>query len=828
MLRAHDLPATIFVTTDPVSTGQKLWWDDLQRIVADAPVDHLTVSSGGCRLKVRLGERSADDGRWHPGRPPSNARQAAFLELWTALRSQQAASRDEAIEELRAQTDTPLRSRESHRPMTPDELRTLLGTATRSAHTGWSAIPSSPSGRRPTSGLRSTEDAGPAHFSPEGCRRVFAYPYGDHDPVADRAFPQGRVRGGLHDGDRAGSSRLRRARTPTVCRWRTGRLSNSNERSAFHESNGARCRRRQRCGGDLQPRAVCEAVAAQRGGAGDGTLIRDRRRWFFDRRHPSDCHRLRRSRAPRTRLLLSSRNLRSNEVVAHRHPECERSLPVRARWRRLLDVTHQARPTGGLARRGSHSVGVLPQHDGGPGGRATRRSLDSGEPSHPYGRGRDLDGQSVRHLCWDVAPDALRSLGAWYDDFFPITDWPLYILCTEHGDIAFDDEPVGVYRLHDGSEFSSLPTRTKFEMMSSFYERMDAALSHRSHDRAKAGASRYFFDWARVSPPGQGDRAMGRLCLRLCLRSGGVGSSVGRTENSGGVRGNSVEGNLAACRDPAGRLRCSTPDVVGDDSDVRLCRNTLGETLRSVLDQELGPNEMQIEVVDDSSDRDDPEAIVCDVGGGTGPVLPTAGECRACQELRDVLAAFRGHYVHLLHGDDFVLPGFYDALRSGFESNPSVGAAFCRWMIVDEANHVQAIAEPRQDHAGELVDAAIHLASEQHIVTPSIAVRRDVYELLGGFDERLQCAEDWEMWVRIAANFEVWYEPYVAAVYRSHPDSNTGRHHRLAEELRYTAMVIDMIESYLPPDRAAAVARIARQNYREDGSGQRAAVHLCR
>ena len=184
MLRAHDLPATIFVTTDPVSTGREFWWDDLQRIVADAPVDHLTVSSGGCRLKVRLGERSADDGRWHPGRPPSNPRQAAFLELWTALRSQQAASRDEAIEELHAQTDTPLRSRESHRPMTPDELRTLLdaGRIEIGSHTlthpvltqwpetdQWAEIDGGRracallTGRMPTS---------------------FAYPYGDHDPVA--------------------------------------------------------------------------------------------------------------------------------------------------------------------------------------------------------------------------------------------------------------------------------------------------------------------------------------------------------------------------------------------------------------------------------------------------------------------------------------------------------------------------------------------------------------------------------------------------------------------------------------------------------------------
>jgi glycosyltransferase involved in cell wall biosynthesis len=243
------------------------------------------------------------------------------------------------------------------------------------------------------------------------------------------------------------------------------------------------------------------------------------------------------------------------------------------------------------------------------------------------------------------------------------------------------------------------------------------------------------------------------------------------------------------------------------------CAATLGETLTSVLGQDPGLEHMQIEVVDDASDSDDPEAIVREVGGGRVQYFRQPHNVGVVKNFETCLQRSRGHYIHLLHGDDFVLDGFYDALRSGFESDPSVGAAFCRWMIVDQAGNVRTVAEPLQDHAGELADAAVRLAAEQHIVTPSIAVARDVYELLGGFDERLECAEDWEMWVRIAANWKVWYEPSLLAAYRSHPDSNTGRHHRLAEELRYTAMVIDMIGSYLPPDRAAAVVRTARRNY---------------
>jgi glycosyltransferase involved in cell wall biosynthesis len=232
---------------------------------------------------------------------------------------------------------------------------------------------------------------------------------------------------------------------------------------------------------------------------------------------------------PRARLLLSTQNVRSNEVVA-------RGIrSAKGRYLCLLDGDDYWTSPTKLDRQAA-----LLDEDPTLSACFHNARVDRGD-----GRLHDLwtpETQAARVTAEEIwlgnpyatcagmlRVSALGSLGSWYDDFFPITDWPLYILCAEHGDLAFEDEPVAVYRLHDGGEFSSLPTPTRFEMMSSFYRRMDAALSYRSHDRARAGASRYFFDWARVFA-NQGDRAMGRSCLRLCLRAGGVGTSVGRRE----------------------------------------------------------------------------------------------------------------------------------------------------------------------------------------------------------------------------------------------------------------------------------------------------------
>ena len=266
------------------------------------------------------------------------------------------------------------------------------------------------------------------------------------------------------------------------------------------------------------------------------------------------------------------------------------------------------------------------------------------------------------------------------------------------------------------------------------------------------------------------------------------------------------------------------------------CADLLDRTLASVLAQDPGPSVMQIEVVDDAS-HDEPEAVVRAVAGDRVRFFRQPENVGHIRNFATCIRRATGHYVHLLHGDDLVLPGFYDAVERGFESHASVGAAFTRWMLIDAEDEQLSVADPLQPAAGPLIDALARLACEQHIVTPSIAVRRSVFERLGGFDDRLRCAEDWEMWVRIAAEHDVWYDPRTLAAYRTHPNSNTGRHHRSAEELRYTALAIDIFRAHLPPERSKEIVRAARlayartalrnaQAFSASGDRQAAGAHL--
>lgn len=243
------------------------------------------------------------------------------------------------------------------------------------------------------------------------------------------------------------------------------------------------------------------------------------------------------------------------------------------------------------------------------------------------------------------------------------------------------------------------------------------------------------------------------------------------------------------------------------------CASYLPAAISPVLAQDMGPEQMQIEVVDDASREDDPAAAVEAVAGGRVGFFRQPRNLGVAGNLETCLRRARGRIVHILHGDDAVREGFYRRMQRAFEERPEVGAAFCRHIFIDEAGHWRSLSPLEQNESGILEDGLVRLAEEQRIMTPSIVVRREVYERLGGFDRRLICSEDWEMWVRIAAHYPIWYEVEPLALYRMHPESNTGRHLRTGEDMRYTRKAMEIFGEYLPGSVAGPVMGRARNTY---------------
>lgn len=230
------------------------------------------------------------------------------------------------------------------------------------------------------------------------------------------------------------------------------------------------------------------------------------------------------------------------------------------------------------------------------------------------------------------------------------------------------------------------------------------------------------------------------------------------------------------------------------------CAKYLRETLASVLAQDPGSEIMQIEVVDDHSTQDDPAAVVGELGRGRVTFYQQTENVGYIRNFETCLQRSHGKLIHLLHGDDYVREGFYRKLQQAFEQNPEIGAAFCRSLYIDEQGHWQSISPLERSESGILSNWVEQIAVGQRLTTPSMVVRHDIYEKLGGFDRRISCAgEDWEMWVRIAAQYPVWFEVEPLAAYRvKRSGSLTGNSAGTGELVRDMRKATEIIESYLP------------------------------
>lgn len=244
----------------------------------------------------------------------------------------------------------------------------------------------------------------------------------------------------------------------------------------------------------------------------------------------------------------------------------------------------------------------------------------------------------------------------------------------------------------------------------------------------------------------------------------------------------------------------------------------LYQALKSVLEQDPGSDLMQIEVVDDCSTKDNPRSLVEELGKGRVGFYQQPQNVGKSKNYETCLKRSRGHLIHILHSDDYVRNGFYSKIKQAFDDYPNIGAAFCREIIMDKDGYWQSISPVYQKKDGVLDNWLEKLIVSNCIAFPSIVVKREVYEKLGGFDERLLFSEDWEMWVRVAANYQVAYVREPLAVYRYKPlelDSvNLEFVRRNLEDMQMCSQVIQSyLSNYLPQATATKLLNLARDNY---------------
>jgi glycosyltransferase involved in cell wall biosynthesis len=182
-------------------------------------------------------------------------------------------------------------------------------------------------------------------------------------------------------------------------------------------------------------------------------------------------------------------------------------------------------------------------------------------------------------------------------------------------------------------------------------------------------------------------------------------------------------------------------------------------------------------------------------------------------------------YVAFLDADDLWHPNKMECQLATYRADGSgrVGLVYGGYDLIDERGEVTAsFAIPESGLRGDAFRQLLQ-GNTVYGSGSNVLVRRELIQGLGGFDESLTAAEDWDMWLRLAEVCEFDYCPEVTVSIRRH-DGNMQRDvsHMLQNELRFFGKWAER----LPAD--VAVPRVWRRMivWRLHKSGDSAAAFL--
>lgn len=216
---------------------------------------------------------------------------------------------------------------------------------------------------------------------------------------------------------------------------------------------------------------------------------------------------------------------------------------------------------------------------------------------------------------------------------------------------------------------------------------------------------------------------------------------------------------------------------------VAIATYNYGRFLPSALDSVLGQtfHNLEVVVVDDGSTDDTAEVV--------RPYLADSRVRYCCMEHRGVSPAksaavrlTRAPLVAFLDADDAWLPAKVEKQVAVFQADPGLGLVYTRRLLVDEVGHELEQDEP-SFHRGAVLP---EMFRRNFICFSSAMVRRRVLDAVGLFDERLELATDWELWLRVVRDHRIDYVDEPLVLYRT-GHANLSRR---AEERLLTCRVI--------------------------------------
>jgi len=127
--------------------------------------------------------------------------------------------------------------------------------------------------------------------------------------------------------------------------------------------------------------------------------------------------------------------------------------------------------------------------------------------------------------------------------------------------------------------------------------------------------------------------------------------------------------------------------------------------------------------------------------------------------------AAKGKYVAFLDDDDFWLPEKLERQVEVMKRSPQVGVVYTEWLQLENGRTYTYKMKPK--YRGNIYK---HLLAGNCVPGggSTVLARRECFQSVGGFDEQLPSCQDWDMWIRLAREYEFDFVALPLIVWRMH------------------------------------------------------------